>query len=176
MSTTVGLTDLVEYTDWERQKWKAWLMTQGDSVLALSAGPHGDGRFDSVGDLIKHIFSAEKRYVDRLSDRPLTDPATIPVDRLEGLFGFGQRSRKDLRSFIDALPASAWDVPHEYNILNFTVQATPRKIIVHVLMHEIRHWAQIATVLRFNGLTTGEMHDFLVSPALSGGQPCPQTQ
>jgi len=169
MAMTVGMADLMEYTDWERQKWKAWLTTRGDSVLGLNAGPHGDGRFDHVGDLIKHIFSAEKRYVDRLSDRPLTDPATIPADRIEALFGFGQRSREDLRSFIDALPESEWDVAHEYNILKFTIQATPRKIIVHVLTHEIRHWAQIATVLRFNGLITGEMHDFLVSPALSGG-------
>jgi hypothetical protein len=31
---------------------------------------------------------------------------------------------------------------------------TPRKIVVNVLLHETRHWAQIATLLRFNGLTT----------------------
>ncbi len=170
MAMMLALTELLEYTDWERQKWCAWLMTQGDSVLGVSAGPHGDGRFRTVGDLIKHVFSAEKRYIDRLSGRPLTDPATIPADHIEALFGFGQRSRTDLRSFIDALPETEWDKLHEYMILKFTVQATPRKIVVHVLMHEIRHWAQIATVLRFNGLSTGEMHDFLGSPALGGGQ------
>jgi len=32
-----------------------------------------------------------------------------------------------------------------------------------VLMHEIRHWAQIATLLR-----TDEFHDFLFSPVLGG--------
>jgi hypothetical protein len=43
-----------------------------------------------------------------------------------------------------------------------------------VLMHEIRHWAQIATVLRFSGLSTGEMHDFLLSPVLGAHhrEPC----
>lgn len=32
-------------------------------------------------------------------------------------------------------------------------------------MHEIRHWAQIGTLFRLNGLT-GEVHDFLFSPVL----------
>jgi uncharacterized damage-inducible protein DinB len=43
--------------------------------LTTSAGPNGDGRFQSVGDVIRHIFSSEKRYIDRLSNRPLTDTA-----------------------------------------------------------------------------------------------------
>jgi len=34
-------------------------------------------------------------------------------------------------------------------------------------MHEIRHWAQIATLLRLQGLTD-EFHDFLFSPVLGG--------
>jgi uncharacterized damage-inducible protein DinB len=45
-------------------------------------------------------------------------------------------------------------------------------IIVHVLVHEIRHWAQIATLLRLNGVT-GEFHDFLFSSAM-GGEPKPE--
>jgi uncharacterized damage-inducible protein DinB len=45
----------------------------------------------------------------------------------------------------------------------FTI--TPRKIVVHILLHEMRHWAQIATLLRMNGFA-GEMHDFLFSPVM----------
>jgi uncharacterized damage-inducible protein DinB len=45
--------------------------------------------------------------------------------------------------------------------------ATPKKIVIHVLVHEIRHWAQIATVLRAQGLTD-EFHDFLFSPVMGG--------
>src|SRR5215471_18084266 len=104
MPVTLAFADLVEYTDWERKKWESWLRSQGDSVLSLSAGPHGDGRFHSVGDLIKHIFSAEKRYIDRLSQRSLTDPTAIPALDVEALFGFGRQSRKDLRSLIKTLP------------------------------------------------------------------------
>jgi uncharacterized damage-inducible protein DinB len=167
MSIGLSLNELMEYTEWERSKWYDSPRHRGDNALAISAGPHGDSRFQSVGDLVKHIFSAEKRYVDRLSNRPLTDPASIPNDNLEGLFQFGGRSRKDLREFVEMSPAEDWDVPREFNILNNFLRATPRKIIVHVLMHEIRHWAQIATMLRLNGLVE-EFHDFLFSPVLGG--------
>jgi len=34
-------------------------------------------------------------------------------------------------------------------------------------LHEIRHWAQIGTLFRLNGLTI-EFHDFLFSPVLGG--------
>jgi hypothetical protein len=73
--------------------------------LKTSAGPHGDGRFETVGDLIRHIFAAEKRNIDRLSDRALTDPASIPNDNIEALFKFSQQSRKDLKEFVTSRPS-----------------------------------------------------------------------
>jgi len=100
---------------------------------------------------VRHIFSAEKRYVERLSGRRLSDPASIPSDNVEALFEFSQTSRKQLRKFIETFPAQEWDVPQDFKLLNNSLRATPRKIVVHILMHEIRHWAQIATVLRLSG-------------------------
>lgn len=167
MSTALSLNELIEYTDWDREKWHAWLQERGDGVLAVGAGPHGDGRFQSVGDLVRHIFSAEKRYIDRLSDRPLTDAASIPNGSVEALFRFGRQSWHDLTEFVKMFPAKDWDVPQDFSLMNNSLRATPRKIVVHVLIHEIRHWAQIGTLLRLNGLT-GEFHDFLFSPVLGG--------
>src|SRR2546426_136865 len=92
----LSLNDLLNYTEWERQRWRAWFGKHGNPPLRISAGPHGDGRFESIGHLVRHIFSAEKRYVERLSDRPLTDPAAIPVDDIDALFQFGQQSRSAL--------------------------------------------------------------------------------
>ncbi len=162
MPLAINLTDLIVYTDWQRGKWHAFLRQHKDA-LQSSAGPNGDGRFTTIGDLIKHIFSAEKRYVDRLSNRPLTDPASIPNDDVEGLFGFGRQSRHDLMEFLDSFPVTEWDIAQEHTILSHKLRLTPRKIVVHVVLHEIRHWAQIATLLRVNGTKT-EFQDFLGSP------------
>ena len=163
----VSLNDLLDYTDWERRDWHGWFAQQGAPALAIHAGLHGDGRFEVVGDLVRHIFSAEIRYVERLSSRPLTDPTSIPADNVEALFHFGQQSRASLRELIATFPAPEWDVPREFTILNNFVRVTPRKIVIHVVLHEIRHWAQIGSLLRLQGLK-GEFHDFLASPVLGG--------
>lgn len=168
MPVQISLGDLVDYTEWQRAKWHEWLRQHGSDVLKTSVGPHGDSRFQCVGDVIRHIFSAEKRYIDRLSGRPLTDPAVVPTDDIEALFSFGRESRRLLQDFLETLPAQQWDVPEDYTIGNFLVRATPRKILVHILLHEIRHWAQIATLFRLNSLAV-EFHDFLFSPVFGGG-------
>ena len=164
----LSLNHLLDYTEWQRKRWHDSLRNYGEPVLQISAGPNGDGRFEVIGDLIRHIFSAEKRYVERLSGRALTDTASIPNDKIEALFEFGQQSRKELKEFVETLPAAQWDVPRELQILKFVVNATPRKIVTHVVMHEIRHWAQIGTLLRLNGFT-GDAQDFLGSPVMGGG-------
>jgi uncharacterized damage-inducible protein DinB len=163
----VKLSDLVDYTDWEREQWRNWFGKNGDGPLKISAGPHGDGRFQTVGDVIKHIFSAEKRYVERLSGRPLPDTSAWPSDHAASLFEIGAETRQGLKKFVDTFPADQWDVPQEFTLMNSYLKATPRKIIVHVLMHEIRHWPQVATLLRLNGSPV-PMRDFLFSPVFGG--------
>ena len=76
-------------------------------------------------------------------------------------------NRTSLREFIATFPVNAWDVPQEFTILDHLVRVTPKKIVIHVVLHEIRHWVQIATLLRLHGLK-GEFHDFLASPVLGG--------
>ena len=163
----VSLNELLDYTGWERQKWHARIRKYGAQTLEISAGPHGDGRFERVGDLIRHIFSAEKRYAERLAGQALTDPASIPNTDIEALFQFSRQSRGELKQLLESFPAQEWDVPRDFKILDFVARVTPRKIVMHVLMHEIRHWAQIATMFRMNGYAV-EFHDFLFSPVLGG--------
>ena len=155
---------LIGYTDWERQKWHDWL-GQHREALRTSTGLHGDDQ--TVGEVVKHIFSAEKRYIERLSDEPLTDSGSIPNDDLEALFEFGQESRQGLKTFIEGFPASSWDILKGFEFVGWSLEATPKKIIIHVLTHEIRHWAQIATVLRLNGFKV-DLHDFIFTPVLGG--------
>lgn len=164
---TLSLNDLLDYTDWERQYWHLLLRKHGENILQIPTGPHGDGRFERIGDVVRHIFSAEKRYVERLSGRPLTNTADIPGNDVEALIRFGQQSRNDLRQLVALFPAGEWDTPREFKILTHLLRATPKKIVFHILFHEIRHWAQLATLCRLNGFAV-EFHDFLFSPVMGG--------
>lgn len=160
---------LLSYTEWERRQWRDELggRADGPALLGVSVGPHNDGRFETVGALIGHIFSAERRYVDRLSGHTPSDTAGVSTDSVEALFLDGERSREALVAWIEACPAEAWDVEREFKVLTYRLSATPRKIVTHVLLHEARHWAQIATLLRLTGARFG-FRDFLVSPVLGG--------
>ena len=44
--------DLIEYTTWQRARWHTFLR-EHPAAMRLDAGPHGDGRFATVGDLVK---------------------------------------------------------------------------------------------------------------------------
>lgn len=81
MPVQVSLDDLVAYTDWQHDYWHVWFQKHGARALAIGVGPHGNGRFQTVGDLVRHVFSTEARYIDRLSGRPLTDSASLRIVR-----------------------------------------------------------------------------------------------
>ena len=163
----LDLNDLLAYTAWERQNWYQCLKQHGEKALKIHLGPNRDGRFETVGDLVKHIFSAEKRYAERIAGQPVSDFPNLPNDDVEALFQFGQQSRAALEQLLASFPAANWDRAISFKVLNYTATATPKKIIMHVLVHEIRHWAQIATLLRLSSLPSG-LHDFLISPVYGG--------
>lgn len=72
-----------------------------------------------------------------------------------------------LSGLVERFPAPRWDTLKDFEFVGWSLKATPKKIIIHVLTLEIRHWAQIATVLRLNGFE-GDFHDFIFSPVLGG--------
>ena len=155
---------LIAYTDWERSSWFDWFRRNGDA-LAASTGPNGDGRFQTIGEVVRHIFSAEARYADRVANRPLTDSNVIPAGNLDALIDFARTSRASMNELIATF--AEWDTGRDFKIGNLEIHATPRKIVLHALMHEIRHWAQIGTILRLNRFKV-EPHDLLVSPVADG--------
>jgi uncharacterized damage-inducible protein DinB len=160
-----GLDTLIAYTDWQRQYWIGYMRRHGSGPLDVSAGPGGDGRLATVRDIIRHIFSAEHRYIDRLNERQLIDPGAIPSDSADDLFAFGSQSRENFRVYLESCPDAVADVPQELRRGDEVMMASPRKIATHVLLHEIRHWAQIATILRFSGYKV-DLQDFIFSPVI----------
>lgn len=167
MSLSLSVDDLLEYTAWQRARWFAFLGEQ-PGLLALSVGPHGDGRFTTVGDLVKHVFSAELRYVQRLKNMPLSDLTALDSTDLALLETLGEEARRSLKQLLADFPGQEWDSPREFMILNLRVVTTPKKIVFHVLMHEIRHWAQMGTLCRVSGHAPAAQ-DFLASPVWGGG-------
>jgi uncharacterized damage-inducible protein DinB len=80
------------------------------------------------------------------------------------VFELGDNARAHLVDFLTTAPESELD-----RVLTFMtvtageVTASKHKIASNVFLHGIRHWGQIATVLRQNGFADQWPHDFLLS-------------
>jgi uncharacterized damage-inducible protein DinB len=155
--------ELIHYTDEERTRWERWFRENGEDLLRM---PISGDRETSVGALMLHIFGPELRYVQRLREEPLTEYRGRPCFTMEQVFGFGLESRRALRDYVRELKTEEWSRTIRFEIGGTEFRATVRKIVLHALMHEVRHWAQLARIMRERGFVPPGGHDLLESQAL----------
>jgi uncharacterized damage-inducible protein DinB len=155
--------ELIHYTDEERARWEKWFGENGEDLLKM---PLTGDRENSVGALVMHIFGPELRYIQRLKDEPLTEYRARPCSTVDQVFGFGLESRRALRDYVLGLKPEDWARSVRLQIAGHERTATVRKIILHALLHEVRHWAQIARIMRERGFAPPGGHDLLMSEAL----------
>ena len=156
--------EFLRYTNEERGKWRAWLTSHPDAMeIEVQPG----GRYPTVGSLVDHIFLVERRHLQRLTGVKLDDRTGLSGRHVPPLFDYGASVRRELEQFAGDLDEDAADEPR-----TFTVQSggdyvlTPRKLLFHCLLHETRHWAQIALSIRRAGLEPPGQHDLFYSRAM----------
>src|SRR6185437_16076254 len=72
MSIANEIGYLLDYTEWDRAQWEPWFRAQGPDAFAVPMGENADGRIANIGELVRHIFSAEQRYVERIRELPIS--------------------------------------------------------------------------------------------------------
>ena len=161
------IAELLDYTDEERAKWQSWFAAHGNEPLKLALG---NEQHSTVGALMMHIFWAELWYAYRMRGEPFMPDSEIvkqhkdiPHDQAEAVFKFGQLARASLRSFTDAAKPEDWERHYELAAQGFRLHGPARKLIAHILIHEIRHWAPIALAVRQHGTAPPGDHDLLFS-------------
>lgn len=156
--------EFVRYTNEERDKWRAWFTSHPEATdIELQPG----GRYPTVGSLIDHIFLVERRHLQRLTDTTLDEKTGLSGRHAPPLFDYGASVRREFEQFAFDLDEGVADTPR-----TFTVQSggdfvlTPRKLLFHCLLHETRHWAQVALAVRRAGLEPPGRHDLFYSKAM----------
>jgi uncharacterized damage-inducible protein DinB len=155
--------ELLAYTDGETERWRAWLAEQPPEVLQL---PIGEGDRATVRDVIGHVFAVELRYAQRLLDRPVTEYDRLDTSTLDALWGIHREARGLFREYLES--AADGGRGREMTFQTRTLgplSASAHKVAVHVFIHGIRHWAQIALVLRQAGFRQPWEHDWLLGDA-----------
>jgi uncharacterized damage-inducible protein DinB len=160
---TLTASELIAWLEKTSTGWRQ-LLTSHPELLTTSCDIVG---VQTVAQLLQHIVAVELRYAERLSDLPATDYANIPFDSVESLYSTHERAialyRKLLVSDID------WNAPIEYTTRAMgPTRSTRKTILFHALLHGIRHYAQLATLVRQQGIKPGWTMDYLamdIAPA-----------
>lgn len=159
----IEFAELLRYTEEERAKWRRFFV-EGDQALEIPLQPAG--RFATVGKLVDHIFLVEQRHLQRLRGEKLAEHTGLTGSNAPPLFDYGASVRRELEQLVADLDSDQANEVRTVHVREQDWSMTPRKLLFHILLHEIRHWAQIALAVRLAGIDPPGDHDLFFSRAL----------
>lgn len=162
-SAAITLEELLADNDAATEKWQTWFAA---NPAALDV-PCAIYNSSTVRGLLKHIFAVELRHSQRLLGEEVTSYEAIPVGSLDDLIAIHGQATRNLRKFLSsANDAALCEMISLQTVSAGTLNASRRKLLTHILLHSIRHWAQLSSLLREAGYQTDWPKDFLFSEAM----------
>ncbi|MGA2349958.1 MAG: DinB family protein [Terracidiphilus sp.] len=164
MTPAITIEELLVWNNESSNFWKAYL-DANPALLELSCDIGGTS---NVQQFVRHIWSAELRWSQRLAGQPVTDREAMPKGPLDALFDLHVKAAPVFRALLDD-SAYDWNETMELGLPQLPAEArtfSRRKIVGHALFHSQRHWAQLATLVRTAGFSSGFKGDLLFSAAL----------
>jgi uncharacterized damage-inducible protein DinB len=145
----------VEYTT---EGWKKFFAAHPEAL----AFPCDVRETKTVAQFLRHIVAVELLFAERLHGLAGTPFEEIPYDSLDVIYTTHNKAMVLLRD-LDGQEDVFWENWMEFPMRKGGSIRTPRRVVlVHLLMHSIRHYAQLATLVRQHGVAT-ELHlDYLL--------------
>jgi uncharacterized damage-inducible protein DinB len=160
---SIAYDELMRYANAERDKWRLWFAA---NPAAMDAPLQPDGRFGTVGKQIDHIFLVERRHLQRLTGDPVAESTGLTGNNATPLFDYGASVRRELEQYIEQLDDDVAEQVRTFEVRDRRWEMSPRKLLFHILLHEARHWAQIALAVRLAGFEPPGDHDLFFSHAI----------
>jgi uncharacterized damage-inducible protein DinB len=159
--TSLTADELLQWNDTTATNWRA-LLEQHPEALAIPCDVRGSA---NVADLLQHIFAAELRYAQQLHGEPISDYADIPKSTIADLYQTHDLAMAKYRALISD-SSYLWNEETSFITRSAGTLIAPRRAIMfHALLHAIRHYAQLATLLRHAGIAPNWQMDFLFMSA-----------
>ena len=157
MPLEIPAESLILWNDQSAQHWHDFLVAN-PGLLDI---PCDIGRATSVAQLFQHIVAVELRYAQRLAALPESDYADVLYDSPGTIFATHNRALDTVRTLL-ADPTYDWSREVEFQTISAgRLRASRRAILIHMLMHSIRHYAQLATLTRIHGFKPAFPGDYL---------------
>jgi len=149
-----------EMLAWNERTAQTWrqLVDEHPEVLALPCDIYG---VQNVAQLLQHVVAVETRYMQRLAGIAETPYDAIPCDTSAGIFGAHEAAMQGMRR--ELAKGGDWDAKFEFQTLSMgRCRASRKTVFFHALMHSIRHYAQLATLVRQHGFKPAYPMDYLM--------------
>ena len=161
MSVVVVLEELLDYSDHERRKWREWIAAEPKRLeIPFQVG----GRFPTVGSLLDHIFLVERRHLARLQGATPPEATGVRPEDWKALFEYADLVRADFRSYVADLDETKGRERMTITAQSGVSSMTRRWLATHIVVHEIRHLAQIAYAARGVAQECPGQHDLFYFP------------
>jgi uncharacterized damage-inducible protein DinB len=164
MIPAITLEELFVWNQEASNFWKGFL-EDNQAILALHCGIGGA---TDVQAFVRHVWTVELRWAQRLTGLVESPREAVPPGPLDALFDMHLEAVQLFGGLL-ANPEHNWDATYTLDVNWLPPHArtsTHRKILAHALLHSQRHWAQLATLVRAAGFPSGFHGDLLLSFAL----------
>jgi uncharacterized damage-inducible protein DinB len=101
----------------------------------------------------------ERRHLSRLQGATPQESSGVKHGDLKALLEYADLVRADLRRYLSDLTEAEAQQPMTIVAQSGTQTMTKRRLAAHILLHEIRHMAQIAYAVRSAGQEPPGQHD-----------------
>jgi uncharacterized damage-inducible protein DinB len=145
--------------DWNEKTTVGWrqLLTSHPELLTQPCDIAGT---KTVAELLQHIVAAQLRYAERLAGLPITDYASISFDSVESIYVTHDRATVIFQQLLTL--DIDWNEPIDFTTRSKgTLRSNRKTILFHALLHGIRHYAQLASLVRQHGVKPNWPMDYL---------------
>jgi len=154
----LSVDDLIAWNEHTHAEWRK-LLTAHPEVLSFPCDIAGA---KTVAELLQHIVAPELRYAQQLAGELITDYKDIPFYSVESIYATHDRAMTRFRQLL-ADGTINWDKPLEFITRTLgPARSTRKTVLFHALLHCIRHYAQLTTLVRQHGITHKLPQDYLV--------------
>ena len=157
MPLTISVENLLTWNDATTQHWRDFFRANPLHLLL----PCDIRNSKTIADTLQHIVAVELRYAQRLAGLPESSYEEIPKDSIDSLLVAHTLAFDLLRNLL-AEPDYDWSAEINFDTITLgRLRASRETILVHLTLHSIRHYAQLATLVRQQGYKTNWPMDYL---------------
>jgi uncharacterized damage-inducible protein DinB len=161
MPLTIPIEKLLAWNDTTTQKFRDFVVAN-PAVFTL---PSDIRNSTTIADTQQHIVAVELRYAQRLAGLPESPYEDVPKSSIDELLATHNSALKIINQL---LADETYDWSHELTFETITLgplRASREAILLHLTMHSIRHYAQLATLVRQAGFKPNWPLDYLFMDA-----------